>query len=546
MTRNHMDKLITTALPYANGPIHLGHLVEHIQADIWVRYLRLQGEQCLFLSGDDAHGSAIMLAAQKAGVEPEQWIAKIRQEHYQDFQDFCISYDVYHTTHSEENTELSHSIYKTLNSSGLIEKQLVTQAFDEQANMFLPDRYVKGTCPKCKAEDQYGDSCEQCGAVYTPDQLLDAKSVISQTKPVLRDSEHYFFCLSKCEALLQDWMSKGALQPEVAKKLSEWFESGLRNWDISRDAPYFGIEIPDAPGKYFYVWLDAPIGYIAALKHWSKQHNQEVQAIWGKASNTRIIHFIGKDILYFHGLFWPAILHHAGYKLPDHIYAHGFLTINGKKMSKSRGTFITARSYLDELDPDYLRYYFAAKLGPTVSDIDLNWEEFSSRINAELIGKVINIGSRCACFIHRYFNGILSDHLSDHELFDSIVSQENLISQLYEKRDYNQCLRLVLQMADQVNQYLDSVKPWAMAKDEKLLEKVGPICTLGVSLFYSLMGFLSPVLPNTFERVQGFLKVKHAQWADFSKPLLNHEIEPFPRLLERIDPSKLTSLNDVS
>ncbi|MBF12753.1 MAG: methionine--tRNA ligase [Legionellales bacterium] len=539
-----MEKLVTTALPYANGPIHLGHLVEHVQADIWVRFQRLIGRQCLFLCGDDAHGSAIMLAAEKSGIQPEQWIKTIRQEHYRDFQDFLVDYDLYHTTHSDENKQLSCEIYKTLRDSGLIERKRVTQAYDDQANMFLPDRYVKGTCPKCGSEDQYGDSCEQCGAVYTPDQLLNPKSVLTQTTPIYKDSEHYFFALSKCQDLLEDWVGRGALQPEVEKKLSEWFDHGLKNWDISRDAPYFGIEIPDAPGKYFYVWMDAPIGYIAATKHWANSRGLDEKKMWSHDSKTDIVHFIGKDILYFHGLFWPAILHHAGYKTPDHIYAHGFLTINGKKMSKSRGTYVTARAYLDAFDPDYLRYYFAAKLSPTISDIDLNWTEFASRINAELIGKIINIGSRCTCFIHRYFSGVLSDHLSDEALYQQIISNESTLLQLYDSRDYNQCLRLLLQMADQVNQYLDQVKPWAMVKDESVLDQVGPICTLGVSVFYSLMGFLSPVLPGTFERVQSFLRVEHSNWSDFCRPLLSQQIDVFPRLLERVKLSDASFIDE--
>ncbi len=539
-----MEKLVTTALPYANGPIHLGHLVEHVQADIWVRFQRLIGRQCLFLCGDDAHGSAIMLAAEKSGIQPEQWIETIRQEHYRDFQDFLVDYDLYHTTHSDENKQLSCEIYKTLRDSGLIERKRVTQAYDDQANMFLPDRYVKGTCPKCGSEDQYGDSCEQCGAVYTPDQLLNPKSVLTQTTPIYKDSEHYFFALSKCQDLLEDWVGRGALQPEVEKKLSEWFDHGLKNWDISRDAPYFGIEIPDAPGKYFYVWMDAPIGYIAATKHWANSRGLDEKKMWSHDSKTDIVHFIGKDILYFHGLFWPAILHHAGYKTPDHIYAHGFLTINGKKMSKSRGTYVTARAYLDAFDPDYLRYYFAAKLSPTISDIDLNWTEFASRINAELIGKIINIGSRCTCFIHRYFSGVLSDHLSDEALYQQIISNESTLLQLYDSRDYNQCLRLLLQMADQVNQYLDQVKPWAMVKDESVLDQVGPICTLGVSVFYSLMGFLSPVLPGTFERVQSFLRVEHSNWSDFCRPLLSQQIDVFPRLLERVKLSDASFIDE--
>tara|TARA_Y100000992_G_scaffold288061_1_gene241447 strand:- start:403 stop:2022 length:1620 start_codon:yes stop_codon:yes gene_type:complete len=539
-----LEKLVTTALPYANGPIHLGHLVEHVQADIWVRFQRLIGRQCLFLCGDDAHGSAIMLAAEKSGIQPEQWIETIRQEHYRDFQDFLVDYDLYHTTHSDENKQLSCEIYKTLRDSGLIERKRVTQAYDDQANMFLPDRYVKGTCPKCGSEDQYGDSCEQCGAVYTPDQLLNPKSVLTQTTPIYKDSEHYFFALSKCQDLLEDWVGRGALQPEVEKKLSEWFDHGLKNWDISRDAPYFGIEIPDAPGKYFYVWMDAPIGYIAATKHWANSRGLDEKKMWSHDSKTDIVHFIGKDILYFHGLFWPAILHHAGYKTPDHIYAHGFLTINGKKMSKSRGTYVTARAYLDAFDPDYLRYYFAAKLSPTISDIDLNWTEFASRINAELIGKIINIGSRCTCFIHRYFSGVLSDHLSDEALYQQIISNESTLLQLYDSRDYNQCLRLLLQMADQVNQYLDQVKPWAMVKDESVLDQVGPICTLGVSVFYSLMGFLSPVLPGTFERVQSFLRVEHSNWSDFCRPLLSQQIDVFPRLLERVKLSDASFIDE--
>ncbi len=538
-----IDKVITSALPYANGPIHLGHLVEHIQADIWVRFQRLQKQRCVFLCGDDAHGSAIMLAAQKADVEPEAWIKNIHQQHLEDLKGFHVDYDVYHSTHSQENTELSQMIYQRLDKAGLIHKKMISQAYDKEAKMFLPDRYVKGTCPKCGVEDQYGDSCEQCGAVYTPDQLIDAKSVISGTQPILKESEHFFFRLSACETLLKDWLEQGALQHEVSKKLVEWFEGGLKDWDISRDAPYFGIEIPGAPGKYFYVWLDAPIGYMAALKYWADQHDEDFHAVWSKGSSTEIIHFIGKDILYFHGLFWPAILHHADFKWPDAIYAHGFLTINGKKMSKSRGTFITARQYLESLDPDYLRYYFAAKLGPNISDIDLNWSDFVSRVNAELIGKLVNIGSRCACFIHRHFNGVLSDRLSDEAFYQQVISQEGQLRSLYEARDYNQCLRLVVSMADQINQYLDQTKPWIMAKDPNQLADVGPICTLGVSLFYSLMGFISPVIPGSFERVKTFMRLNPNEWQDFLQPVLNHRIEPFPRLLERVDAKQVASMD---
>ena len=536
---------ITSALPYANGPLHIGHISgAYLPADIYVRYRKSKKDDVLFICGSDEHGAAITLRAKKEGLSPKDIVDTYHFLNEKSFVDFGINFDVYHRTSDPIHHQTAQDFFKTLDQKGFFKKIISNQFYDEEHQQFLADRYIVGTCPKCGSEDQYGDSCEQCGAVYTPDQLLNPKSVLTQTTPIYKDSEHYFFALSKCQDLLEDWVGRGALQPEVEKKLSEWFDHGLKNWDISRDAPYFGIEIPDAPGKYFYVWMDAPIGYIAATKHWANSRGLDEKKMWSHDSKTDIVHFIGKDILYFHGLFWPAILHHAGYKTPDHIYAHGFLTINGKKMSKSRGTYVTARAYLDAFDPDYLRYYFAAKLSPTISDIDLNWTEFASRINAELIGKIINIGSRCTCFIHRYFSGVLSDHLSDEALYQQIISNESTLLQLYDSRDYNQCLRLLLQMADQVNQYLDQVKPWAMVKDESVLDQVGPICTLGVSVFYSLMGFLSPVLPGTFERVQSFLRVEHSNWSDFCRPLLSQQIDVFPRLLERVKLSDASFIDE--
>lgn len=534
--------LVTSALPYANGHLHLGHLVEHIQTDIWVRTHKMLGICCISVCGDDAHGTPIMLKAEQMGISPEQLTAQIKLSHERDFKAFAIDYDCYHSTHSPENQELASAMYEQLQAAGSIVKKTIRQAYDPLKNMFLPDRYVKGTCPKCAAHDQYGDNCEACGATYSPTDLIDPVSAISGATPVERDSEHYFFDLPRYEGLLKEWTAGGHLQVEVANKLNEWFEAGLKQWDISRDAPYFGFPIPGTTDKYFYVWLDAPIGYMASFKKYCNEHAVSFDEFWDKESSTELYHFVGKDIVYFHALFWPALLAASGYRTPTAVYTHGFLTVNGQKMSKSRGTFLEARTYLEHLHPEYLRYYFAAKLNGRVDDLDLNFDDFTNRVNADLVGKVVNIASRCAGFLNKRFANRLSDSLVDPALYADLVSARETIVDAFIARDYARAIRIIMEGADKANQYIDAHKPWVLAKDETQLPEVHAICTMGINLFRVLMTYLKPVLPMMAEAAEYFLKDAPLTWDSIDKPLLDHDINSFQPLMLRVDPVKIEAM----
>ncbi len=534
--------LVTSALPYANGHLHLGHMVEHIQTDIWVRTHKMLGVSCLSVCGDDAHGTPIMLKAEQLGITPEALTAEMQASHEQDFLAFGIDYDRYHTTHSSENKALAEGIYTALQARGDIVTQTISQAFDPIKQMFLPDRYVKGTCPKCSAGDQYGDSCEACGATYAPTELLDPVSAISGATPIEKESEHYFFDLPRYEALLKEWTHQGHLQVEVANKLDEWFEAGLKQWDISRDAPYFGFAIPGTVDKYFYVWLDAPIGYMASFKKYCETHDVSFDEYWQKDSTTELYHFVGKDIVYFHALFWPAILAGSNHRLPTAIYTHGFLTVDGQKMSKSRGTFIEARQYLQYLHPEYLRYYFAAKLNGRVDDLDLNFTDFMNRVNADLVGKVVNIASRCAGFIHKQFEGQLSDSLVEPALYDALCAMREPIIDAYVQRDYASAIRQIMDAAALVNQYIDAQKPWVLAKDPVLAPTVQGICTMGLNAFRVLMTYLKPVLPEMARHAEQFLNVEPLSWSSIDQPLLHHAINPFVPLMVRVTQENIDAL----
>lgn len=527
---------VTTSLPYANGPLHLGHMLEQIQADIWVRFKRLTGHECVFVSGDDAHGSAIMLSAQKQNITPQAWIDQIWSLHHADSQAFNISYDVYHTTRSEENAGLVKSMYATIKKNGFLRAANIKQLYDTEAKMFLPDRFIKGACPKCSAQDQYGDNCEVCGATYASTELVDPYSVLTKTTPELRDSEHVFFLLGKQQPVLQQWLESSSLQAPIRNKLLEWFEHGLKDWDISRDAPYFGFTIPGYDDKYFYVWVDAPMGYIAGLSHFlANQGKQELcDQICSPESDWEMHHFIGKDIIYFHGLFWPAILQAAEYRMPTALHAHGFLTIDGQKMSKSRGTFITAKQYHEKLSPEYLRYYFAGKLNDGVGDMDLAWDDFTARCNADLIGKIINIGSRCAGFIHKHFAGKTASSLECEKLFTTLADAQDAIADAYDTKQFSAAVRQIIQLADGVNQYIDQKKPWVMIKEEGQKDHVHKVCTSALTAFHQLMIYLSPVLPDTAAKTASFFLQEGLSWQALTEPLLDRQITPFPRMLERI------------
>ena len=539
--------LVTSALPYANGPIHLGHLVEYIQTDIWVRFQKQRGNQCYFVCADDAHGTPIMLRADGEGITPEQLIAQVEQEHRADFDEFGVVFDNYHSTHSAENKELSSLIYTRLRDGGHISQRTITQAFDPVKNMFLPDRFIKGECPKCGAKDQYGDNCEACGATYSPTELKNAVSAISGEKPIEKDSEHFFFNLADFAEMLQDWTTaKGHLQPEVRNKMAEWLENGLQQWDISRDAPYFGFEIPDAPGKYFYVWLDAPIGYMASFKNLCDKQGLDFDEFWGKDSDVELYHFIGKDIIYFHALFWPAMLSGANFRTPSAVFAHGFLTVNGEKMSKSRGTFIKARTYLEHLNPEYLRYYFAAKLTDGIDDLDLNFDDFSQRVNSDLVGKVVNIASRCSGFIKKRFDGKLSASCSETELFQQFVDANTHIADLYEKREFGKAMREIMALADKANQYIDEKKPWIIAKEEDKDAELHDICSMGINLFRMLIAYLKPVIPVLAENAESFLNIESQAWPSAATPLLNHEINKFKPLMTRVEADKIEAIVEAS
>ena len=538
--------LVTSALPYANGSIHLGHLVEYIQTDIWVRFQKMQGHECHYVCADDAHGTPIMLRAQSEGIKPETLIANIAKEHQTDFKDFSIGFDNFHSTHSDENKALAQQIYLANREAGHITTRTISQAYDPEKEMFLPDRFIKGECPKCGANDQYGDNCEVCGATYAPTDLINPISAVSGVTPITKESEHYFFKLANFESALKSWTTGGHLQDEVSNKLDEWLESGLRDWDISRDAPYFGFEIPDAPDKFFYVWLDAPIGYLASFKHYCERTGVDFDEYMKPGSTTEMIHFIGKDIIYFHALFWPAMLQGANFRLPNNIYAHGFLTVDGKKMSKSRGTFINARTYLNYLNPEYLRYYYAAKLSSGIEDIDLNLEDFQNRINSDLVGKVINIASRCAGFINKRYEGKLSSSLSEPVLFKQFVDKSTVIADKMENREFGHAMREIIGLADKANQYIDEKKPWALAKEEGHEQQVHDICTMGINLFRVLITYLKPVLPETAKQAETFLNISPLQWTDIPNPILSQDINKFKPLMTRVESEKIQSIQEDS
>ncbi|MBN7820090.1 methionine--tRNA ligase [Bowmanella yangjiangensis] len=537
--------LVTSALPYANGSIHLGHLLEHIQTDIWTRFQRMRGHQCYSVCADDAHGTPVMLKAQELGISPEQMVEQTRAEHHQDLQDFHVEYDNYYITHSPENRELSELIYRRLNDAGYISKRTISQLYDPEKQMFLPDRFIKGTCPSCGAEDQNGDSCDVCSATYSPTEVKNPRSVVSGATPVLKDSEHYFFDLPQFEGMLKDWLKSGAIQEEMANKLQEWFEDGLQQWDISRDAPYFGFEIPDAPGKYFYVWVDAPVGYMASFKNYCNANGVDFDSFWNKGTDTELYHFIGKDITYFHCLFWPAMLEGAGFRKPTGVNVHGFVTVNGAKMSKSRGTFIKGRTYLDHLNPEYLRYYFASKLNEGVTDIDLNFEDFVTKVNSDLVGKVVNIASRCASFISKKFDGKLAAELPEPALIAEFQNASESIAQAYEKRQYNRAIREIMALADKANQYIDAQAPWVTIKDEDKQLLTQQICSLGINLFRILMVYLKPVLPKLAEQAELFLN-DQLDWTSAQRILTDHNINAFKALMQRVETDKVNAVIEAS
>ena len=539
--------LVTSALPYANGSIHLGHMLEYIQTDMWVRFQKHRGNQCVYVCADDAHGSAIMLRAEKEGITPEQLIANVKAEHSADFADFLVDFDNFHSTHSEENRELSSEIYLKLREAGHIAQRSVTQYFDPQKQMFLADRFIKGTCPKCAAPDQYGDNCEKCGATYAPTELKDPKSAISGATPVLKDSQHFFFKLPDFQQMLEGWTRSGTLQDAVANKIAEWLDAGLQEWDISRDAPYFGFEIPGEPSKYFYVWLDAPIGYMASFKNLcARRPELDFDAYWGKDSTAELYHFIGKDIINFHALFWPAMLEGAGYRKPTALNVHGFLTVNGEKMSKSRGTFIKARTYLDHLAPEYLRYYFASKLGRGVDDLDVNLDDFVQKVNSDLVGKVVNIASRCAGFVHKGNNGVLVAANAAPELTQAFLDATPSIAEAYEVRDFARAMREIMALADRANAWIAEKAPWSLAKQEGRADEVQAVCAVGINLFRQLVIFLKPVLPELAREAERFLNVEPLTWNDHTTWLAEHSLNPFQALMTRIDPVKVQAMTDAS
>jgi methionyl-tRNA synthetase len=527
--------VVTSALPYANGPIHIGHMLEYVQTDIWVRFQKMRGHECVYVCADDAHGTPIMLRAKAEGITPEVLIDKMNREHLSDFTDFGVDFDNFHSTHSPENKTFAEEIYLKLKAAGHVRTQVISQAYDPKAEMFLPDRFIKGECPSCGTADQYGDNCESCGATYSPTDLKNAVSVVTGETPIEKDSEQYFFKLSDFEDMLKTWTRAGHIQKEIANKMDEWLEDGLRDWDISRNAPYWGFEIPDAPGKYFYVWLDAPIGYMASFKNWCDKNNASFDDYWKLDSHTELHHFIGKDIARFHTLFWPAMLEGAGYRKPTAVYCHGFLTVDGQKMSKSRGTFIKARTYLEHLNPEYLRYYFAAKLSSGVDDIDLNLEDFSARVNSDLVGKVVNIASRCAGFINKNFGARLSASIGDNKLSQQALAAADSIASAYENREYSRAMREIMALADKANQFIDEKQPWVIVKDIERQAEVHETCTIGINCFRQLIILLKPVLPKVAEQAEAFLNVDPLDWNDLDNDLLDHPINKFKPLMTRID-----------
>ncbi len=548
MTAAKRHILVTSALPYANGAIHIGHLVEYIQTDIWVRFQKMQGNQCTYVCADDAHGTPIMLRAQSEGITPEALIAATDKEHRADFADFSIGFDNFHSTHSDENKELAQGIYTRLKKAGHIHTKTIEQAYDPEKEMFLPDRFIKGECPKCGAEDQYGDNCEACGSTYSPTDLKNPVSVVSGARPVKKESEHYFFALGDFEAMLKDWVNaKGHVQTEITNKLNEWFESGLQDWDISRDKPYFGFEIPGTKDKYFYVWLDAPVGYMASFKNLcDKSSELNFDDYWAADSQYELYHFIGKDIAYFHTLFWPAMLNGSGYRTPTGVFCHGFLTVDGKKMSKSRGTFIKARTYLEHLNPEYLRYYFAAKLGSGIDDLDLNLDDFQARVNSDLVGKVVNIASRCAGFIKKKFDNQLSANISEPALYKQFTDASDHIAALYDKREFNHAIREIMALADHANQYIDAAQPWVLAKEDGKEQALHDICSMGINLFRALVIFLKPVLPKLTEQSETFLNIAPLSWQDVYTPLTSHKVNKFKPLMTRVDKDKVAAMVEAS
>lgn len=535
--------LITSALTYANGEIHLGHLLEAIQTDIWKRFQRMRGHQCYYICGSDAHGAPIMLAAEKNAVSPEQLVSDVRQDHITDYEKFHISFDNYYTTHSDENKKLSIAIYEQLKKNGDIKTKTITQFYDPEKNLFLADRFIRGECPKCGAHDQYGDNCEVCGATYEATQLKNPRSAVTGATPIEKESEHYFFALDHYADFLNHWTQSGTLQPSIANKLQEWFKVGLQPWNISRDAPYFGFEMPDVPNKYFYVWLDAPVGYIASFKNFcDKNKLDQFDLFWDKNSKAELYHVIGKDIISFHALFWPAMLHASNYRLPTAIITHGFVTVNGEKMSKSRGTFITAKKYASTMPTEYLRYYYAAKLNNQVEDIDFNLADFAARVNADLVGKYVNLASRCAGFITKKFDGQLSAQLHDQGLFNAFVAAEKSIAEAYDEFNDNRVVREVMTLADRANQYIDHHKPWSLAKEAGRELEVQLICTQGLNLFRLLTLYLKPILPVTAKRVEKFLNIPALTWADYNTPLLSHTIHLFEPLMQRITTEQMETI----
>jgi|TARA_B110000027_G_scaffold132757_1_gene159599 methionyl-tRNA synthetase len=537
--------LVTNALPYANAALHLGHILEYTQTDVWVRFQKMRGHECYYVSADDAHGTAIMLKADEKGISAEQHIADMRTIHEADFKDFLIGVDNYHSTHSEENRVFSELIYNRLKANDHIAKRSITQAFDPEKKLFLADRYVKGTCPKCKTDDQYGDNCEVCGATYSPVDLINPVSVISGATPIEKESVHYFFKLPEFTDFLKQWVNSGTVQKEVANKLGEWLDSGLQEWDISRDAPYFGFEIPDAPGKYFYVWLDAPIGYMASFKNLCEREAIDFDHFWEKDSSTELYHFIGKDIVNFHALFWPAMLKSANYRTPTKVCVHGFVTVNGKKMSKSRGTFINARCYLDHLNPEYLRYYYASKLSGSVEDIDLNLEDFIQKVNSDLVGKVVNIASRCAKFVTNGNNGILSSTIENQALWNQVSGAKDSIANHYENRDFSKAIREIMALADLANEYIAAKEPWKLNKDPDQQQKVQDICSLGINMFRVILTYLKPVLPSMAEAGETFLN-DSLTWGSVNQPLVKHQINPFTPLMQRIEKERVDAMVEAS
>ncbi|MFT5400073.1 MAG: methionyl-tRNA synthetase [Gammaproteobacteria bacterium] len=538
--------VVTSALPYANGPIHIGHMLEYVQTDIWVRFQKLRGHDCVFVCADDAHGTPIMLRAKAEGITAEALIARMQVEHLQDFTDFGVDFDNYYTTHSPENREFAETIYTRLRDAGHIRTRVISQAYDPKAEMFLPDRFIKGECPNCGTADQYGDNCEKCGATYAPTELKNPISVVTGETPIEKDSEQYFFKLEDFEDMLKSWTRAGHIQKEIANKMDEWLDEGLKDWDISRNAPYWGFEIPDAPGKYFYVWLDAPIGYMASFKNWCDKNDRQFDDYWNVDSSTELHHFIGKDIARFHTLFWPAMLHGSGFRKPTAVYCHGFLTVDGQKMSKSRGTFIRARTYLQQLNPEYLRYYFAAKLGPGVDDIDLNLEDFATRVNSDLVGKVVNIASRCAGFINKRFDNKLVKELVDTGLNQQYIDAAEVIAGYYENREFGKAMRDIMALADKTNQYIDEKQPWVAIKDEARLDEVQQICSTGLNCFRQLVILLKPVLPRLAEQAEAFLNVEALCWDDLPSNLVGHSINRFKPLMTRIEAASIEKMVEAS